>query len=161
MHADIGELTFKELVEELADIQTTRTPAGWPTENAVNKASVERRIMEFVCAPRRVREDDVECKLPIRVEGEGGAEVAGTVRSVGIGGVHVFVGKQFEIGQPVELEIRTQNEYGLKARGNVALLTKDAEGKPHSISISFAQVAGDAAERRVRRLVFELLRHVN
>jgi uncharacterized protein (TIGR02266 family) len=154
---DAMDLT--ELVERLDDLEERRTPVGWTPDDAVERAAIERRIMEMVghVPPGEERRKGVRlpCKLTVKMRSKE-QQVRARVRDIGAGGVFVETDAPWVVGTVVELEVRGNgtDEHGLRVRGEIAWNESD-EG----VGVVFNQTPSSAHERRIRRFVIELLRH--
>ena len=141
-----------------------RTPIGWPTESAVTKSSIERRIIEIVTsgADGEGHGDDSErihCELDIKVRSENRPSVKSSVLDLRPGALFVAVEGAFTVGEPVELEIETDNNYRLRVRANVGWVAHRSKEHPAGIGINFHSVVGESAERKLHRLILELVRN--
>ncbi len=162
---DLAGLSLPELVSRLRDVHTMRTPIGWPTESAVTKSSIERRIIEIVTA--EAGEDGVggeereriHCDVELKVRSENRPSVKSSELDLRPGALFVAVEAPFTVGDPVELEVETDNNYRLRVRGNVGWVAHRSKEHPAGVGITFQSVVGDAAERRLHRLILELLRN--
>jgi Tfp pilus assembly protein PilZ len=158
---ELDGLSLNELAGRLRDVNTTRTPLGWPTANAVTKSTVERRIVDLVA--RRDPEpglvdpnQKLECDLSLKVRSASRPSLTAERVVVQLGGVFVPTDVKMQVGEPVELEITSDSAYKLRVRGNVAWL---AHGDKPGVGIGFQSTVGDSAERRLERLILELVRN--
>src|SRR5688500_10012492 len=108
-HSDLDGLPLAELVSRLRDVDTTRTPLGWPTEQAVTKAALERRIIDLViardCAPPEDEAHRVRCEIQVKLRAADRPSVRAASVTVHPGGVFVPTDADLPIGEPVELEL--------------------------------------------------------
>ena len=156
-HAHLDKMNLLELADRLADLEGRRTPVGWSPEDAVERAAVERRIMEMVgAAPPGAERREVlriPCNVKVRLRSKE-QQVRAKVQDIGVGGVFCATKSAFEQGTHVQIEVRAhESEHGLRVRGTVAW------AKPGGIGISFGELKNADRERRLRRFVLELLRH--
>jgi Tfp pilus assembly protein PilZ len=161
---DLAGLNLPELVGRLRDVHTMRTPIGWPTESAVTKSSIERRIVEIVTAEggengRGETSERIHCDLQVKVRSANGPSVKSSDVDLRPGALFVAADGSFTVGEPVELEIETDNNYRLRVRGNVGWVAHRSKEHPAGVGITFQSVVGDAAERKLHRLILELLRN--
>jgi Tfp pilus assembly protein PilZ len=164
MSDSLNGLSLPELVSRLRDVHTARTPIGWPTDSAVTKSSVERRIFEIVARePVSEEQDDptarIHCDVEVKVRTANRPSVKSSEIDLRSGALFVAVEAPFTVWEPVELEIETENNYRLRVRGNVGWVAHRSAEHPAGVGISFQSVVGDDAERRVHRLVLELVRN--
>lgn len=150
----LDDLEFIALAERLAQVRATRTAEGWGTDNAVTKSSLERRILEVVCAHGVVRQDqsrvDVEHGIEVEVHHKTFESEIATIRP---GGIWIPSRAVFKDGTHAIVKIRTENNYPLKVKCVVRNRPTDPEG----ISVAFENIDG-ASQRRVERLILELLK---
>lgn len=161
---ELAGLNLPELVSRLRDVHTMRTPIGWPTESAITKSSIERRIIEIVTAERNEDGDGaaserIHCDLELKVRSANRPSVVSSDLDLRPGALFVSVEAPFTVGEPVELEVETDNNYRLRVRGNVGWVAQRSKEHPAGVGITFQSVVGDAAERRLHRLILELLRN--
>jgi Tfp pilus assembly protein PilZ len=161
---DLAGLSLPELVSRLRDVHTMRTPIGWPTESAITKSSIERRIIEIVTAERSedgegAASERIHCDLELKVRSGNRPSVVSSDLDLRPGALFVSVEAPFTVGEPVELEVETDNNYRLRVRGNVGWVAHRSKEHPAGVGITFQSVVGDAAERRLHRLILELLRN--
>lgn len=162
---DLAALSLPELATRLRDVHTMRTPVGWPTESAVTKTSIERRIIEIVTTDGHEDSaggDDSErlhCELELKVRSANRPSVKSSELDLRPGALFVAVEAPFTVGEPVELEVETENHYRLRVRGNVGWVAHRSKEHPAGVGITFQSVVGDAAERRLHRLILELVRN--
>lgn len=141
------------LAERLAQVRATKTAEGWGTDNAVIKSSLERRILEVVCAHEPVLDHswvEVEHEIEVEVHHKTFKADIATIRP---GGIWIPSRAVFTDGTHAIVKIRTENDYPLKVKCVVRNRPTDPEG----ISIAFENVDG-ASQRRVERLILELLK---
>lgn len=162
---DLAALSLPELASRLRDVHTMRTPIGWPTESAVTKSSIERRIIEIVTAeagdanPAGQDGERIHCELELKVRSGNRPSVKSSDLDLRPGALFVVVEAPFTVGEPVELEIETENNYKLRVRGNVGWVAQRSTEHPAGVGITFQSVVGDAAERRLHRLILELVQN--
>lgn len=160
-HAALDELDLSELVDRLDDLEQRRTPVGWTPEDAVERVAIERRIMELVGGkpPHQERRRSVRlpCDMTIKLRSKH-KSVRAQVGDIGPGGVFVMTDVGFDVGTPVEIEVRasSSDEHGLRVRGEIAWCGADEKV---GVGVSFKNRPTAAYERRLRRFIIELLRH--
>lgn len=159
-HAALDELDLAELVDRLDDLEQRRTPVGWTPEDAVERIAIERRIMELVGGKppgeERRRSVRLPCDMSIRLRSKH-KSVRANVGDIGPGGVFVRTDVVFDVGTPVEIEVRAaSDEHGLRVRGEIAWC---GVNEKVGVGISFKNRPTAAYERRLRRFIIELLRH--
>lgn len=160
-HPELERLDLRQLVDRLDDLEDRRTPVGWSPDDAVEKAAVERRIMQLVghVPPGEERRSGVRlsCEMSVRMRTRN-LSVRAQVTDIGAGGVFVTTDTDFTVGTVVELEVRGSgtDEHGLRVRGEVAWI---APGNGGGVGVCFNQTPTSAHEQRIRRFVIELLRH--
>lgn len=158
MHTELDAMPLPDLVEMLHDLEGRRTPVGWTPDDAVQKAAIERRIIEVVAAsPDGDGDSDVQrltTDLTIKLRSKEQSVKAG-VKHVGTGGVFVSCGGDWIVGTHVELQVRGSGseEHGLRVRGKIHRISGDG------VYVSFDEQPSDAHERRLRRFILELMRH--
>jgi len=159
---ELESMDLSELVDRLDDLEERRTPVGWSPDDAVERAAVERRIMELVGqvppGEERRRGVRLSCELSVKMRSKEQA-VRAKVRDIGIGGVFIETDADWLIGTVVELEVRGSgtDEHGLRVRGEITWT--QTEGDLKGVGVVFNQTPSSAHERRIRRFVIELLRH--
>lgn len=161
---DLAALSLPELVSRLRDVHTMRTPIGWPTESAVTKSSIERRIVEIVTTDgaedvQGEESERIHCDIDLKVRSGNRPSVTSSTLDLRPGALFVAVDAPFTIGEPVELEVETDNNYRLRVRGNVGWVAQRSKEHPAGVGITFQSVVGDQAERKLHRLIIELLRN--
>lgn len=161
----LAGLGLPELVSRLRDVHTMRTPIGWPTESAVTKSSIERRIIEIVTGADGVTDgptaaaERIPCDIDLKVRTANRPSVTSSNLDLRPGALFVAVEAPFTVGEPVELEVETENNYRLRVRGNVGWVAHRSKEHPAGVAITFQSVVGDAAERKLHRLILELVRN--
>ena len=159
MHPEIDGMPLPDLVERLHDLEGRRTPVGWTPDDAVQKAAIERRIIEVVAASPSGDEEPADVLLPtdltVKLRSKE-QSVKAEVKHVGIGGVFVSTDSDWVVDTHIELQVRGagSDEHGLRVRGKIHRMTK-GEG----VYVSFDEQPSDAHERRLRRFILELMRH--
>lgn len=146
-------LQLTALAEQLAQVRATRTAEGWGTDNAVTKSTLERRILEVVCA----HGDHLDASL-VEVEHDIAVEVhnitiEAEIAAVRPGGIWIPSKSTFADGTTALVRIRTENNYPLK----VKCVVRNRAGDRPGISCAFENLDG-ASQRRVERLILELLK---
>lgn len=161
----VGREEFKQLVDELEDLETRRSGSGGfaNPEDAARRVTIERRLMELVTTeiPRDERRDHVRlpCDLWVQVRHRT-EQKPGMVVDVGAGGVFVETALEAPMGDLVDLEIERRPgtlDHGLRVRGKVAWASATRKTGRAGLGIAFVS-ADEASERRLRRFVIELLR---
>jgi Tfp pilus assembly protein PilZ len=164
MNQTLEGLTLPELVSRLRDVHTMRTPMGWPTDSAVTKSSIEHAIVDLVARrpPSEGHDDPAEripCDHEVKLRAANRASVKSSQVDLRVGGVFVATDAAFTVGEPVELELELDSVYRLKSGGTVGWSAQASASTVAGIGISFNSVVGDAAERRLEKLVLELLKY--
>jgi hypothetical protein len=151
-HAHLQTMSLPELAERLEDLDQRRTPVGWSPEDAVERASVERHIVELVSTQGAGA--SIPCDYDIRLRSKE-TQIAATVREIKPGGLVIIAEGKWIPGTHVEMQIRqdASDEHGLRARGIVAGAEKGV------VIVSVAEQPSDAHERRLNRFILELVRH--
>jgi hypothetical protein len=153
MHADFATMSLPELADRLEDLDGRRTPIGWTPDDAVERAHVERCILDLI-AQEPGDGARLPCALAIHLRSKERA-VRATVRAIGAGGVWVETDDGWIPGTHVEMQVRgnASEEHGLRVRGVVTAFEAGAA------RVSVAEQPSEAHERRLRRFVLELIRH--
>ena len=153
MDASIESLALPELVDRLEDLDDRRTPVGWSPDDAVTKASIERRILALV-SEKSPSAAPLACRMAIRLRSKE-QTVEATVRELGTGGIRIDVDGTWIVGTHVEMQFNqsTSDEHGLRARGIISRV--DAG----SVLVRVDEQPSEAHERRLQRFVLELVRH--
>jgi hypothetical protein len=155
MHADYAQMTLPQLADHLEDLDGRRTPVGWSPEDAVERATLERMILDLVSLETPPDSaETIRCDLEIKVRSKEQSQ-DGTVRGLAHGGILVDVNGSWVVGTHVDMQVRQSaaDEHGLRARGVVVGM----DGRVARISV--AEQPSEAHERRLRRFVLELIRH--
>lgn len=152
MNAEFETMTLPELADRLEDLDGRRTPVGWTPEDAVERASVERCILDMIS--RDGRGEVLHCPMEVTMRSKERSARA-IVRGMGAGGLLVETDDQWIPGTHVELRVDgvDYDEHGLRVRG---IVTGHERG---AVRVSVAQQPSEAHERRLRRFVLELIRH--
>ena len=143
-----------DLAEQLARVRATRTAEGWGTDHAVTKSTLERRILEVVCAygdPLDASYVEVEHDIEIEVNKRTIEVESAVVRP---GGIWIPSNISVADGTHAVLKIRTENNYPLK----VKCVVRSRPGDMPGIACAFENLDG-ASQRRVERLILELLKN--
>jgi hypothetical protein len=161
---DLDSLTLIELVGRLRDVHTMRTPLGWPTEQAVTKSHVERRIMNLITRVEPVPIEDpaqrLTCELRVKLRSANRPSVTAERVTLQVGGLFIETGTVIDVGEPVEVEVTGDDgTVRLRARGKVGFRAHGKPGQPAGVCVSFTSVVGDSAERRLERMVLELVKN--
>jgi Tfp pilus assembly protein PilZ len=162
LNAEIESLDLVALVDRLADLEQRRAPVGWSRTEAVERVTIERRIMSLVGAippegEERRRSVRLPCHVTVHLRSKQHT-VRAEVDDIGTGGVFVRTHADFPVGTEVEMEVigADAEDLGVKVRGEVAWRsTKHRVG----VGVSFRNRPTAAHERQLRRFVIELLRH--
>jgi hypothetical protein len=154
MNAEFATLTLPELADRLEDLDGRRTPVGWTPEDAVERASLERCILEIVAAEAGGATPSLPCPMEVRLRSKERA-VTATIREIGPGGIIITTDDRWVVGTHVEIQVRQHDsdEHGLRVRGVIRDFERGAA------RISVAEQPSEAHERRLRRFILELLRH--
>ena len=128
---------------------------GWSPQNAVVRSTIERRFTEMVSGA--AGDEAIKVSLEARLKVEDHKPVEGKITRFGGIGLFFATSKQIDAGQAVDLEVRRGDDQRLRVRGEVV------EGNSPSLSEPGVRIkltaASEADERRVHRLLHELLRH--
>jgi hypothetical protein len=155
LHAVLDELDLGQLADRWIDVESTRTPVGWSPENAVVRATIERRFTEMVCTAGGG--ESINVALDARLKVDDHKPVEGRITRFGGIGVFFATSKQIEAGATVDLEVRRGDDQRLRVRGAVIEGNSSKLAEP-GVRLKLA-AANPAEERRVHRLLHELLRH--
>src|SRR4051812_18600888 len=101
MHADYNQMTLPELADHLEDLDGRRTPVGWSPEDAVERATLERLILDLLAkeSPPDSAES-IRCDLAIKVRSKEQSQRA-TVRGLAHGGILVDLDGAWVVGTHV------------------------------------------------------------
>jgi hypothetical protein len=155
LHALLAELDPGQLAERWIDVESTRTPVGWSPKDAQVRATIERRFREMVCSADG--SEAIPVALEARLKVEDRKPVEGTITRFGEIGVFFATSKQIEAGTAVDVEIRRGDDQRLRVRGKVVEGNSSKRSEP-GVRLKL-QADNPAEERRVGRLLHELLRH--
>jgi hypothetical protein len=157
---------FADLVEELVDLETERTDGGGGLSgtSAARRTRIERRLMHLLCVEIEADERRSSIRVPtnltvmvrIGINPEG---FTAKLTNVGVGGAYIDVPLLARVGDDVQVTVERRRgslEHGFQLRGRVAWLAIH-DGRSRGFGINF-QTATEADERRLRRLVLDLLR---
>ena len=152
-HAHLQQLSLPELADRLEDLDHRRTPVGWSPDDAVERASIMRCILEMVSSTGSDA-GGMPCELEIKLRNKEQI-LAASVREVRPGGLIVLVDGDWVKGTHVEMQVVgvVEDEHGLRARGIVAKVDRG------EVLVSVAEQPSEAHERRLRRFLLELVRH--
>jgi Tfp pilus assembly protein PilZ len=157
---------FSQLVDELIELEQERTGTGvggLSGERAAERARIERRLMHLLCAEIATDERRGSIRVPtnLGVHIKAGASAArGKLTNVGVGGAFIESEVPAAFGDEVLVTVergRDSFEHTFQLRGRVAWLSANDGRRVAGFGVSFA-TASDAEERRLRRLVLDLLR---
>jgi Tfp pilus assembly protein PilZ len=158
---------FSQLVDELVELEHERTASGVPGlsgERAAQRARIERRLMHLLCAEIAADERRGSIRVPtnlgVQVTLGPAAAATGKLTNVGVGGAFIATSVPATVGDEVLVTVergRDSFEHTFQLRGRVAWLASNDGRRVTGFGVSFA-TATDAEERRLRRLVLDLLR---
>ncbi len=159
---------FSALVDELVDLEQERTgtgtgAAGLSGERAARRARIERRLMFLLCTEIAADERRSSIRVPtnLTVQVKSGSESAsGKLTNVGVGGAFIDSPLPVKNGDEIAVVVergRSSMEHSFQLRGQVAWLANADGRRCAGFGVSFT-TASDADERRLRRLVLDLLR---
>lgn len=159
----MGEMSFQDMVEFLAELYQDREPSA--VDLAMKRSQLERELMIRLGAapPTAERRAFVRVPghLPVKLH-VGGEEVGGTVYDLGEGGVRVRAVMAPPMGATVELEMlphpATRDMHPARAEGMVSWL-RALDNHGFELGLRFTDDT-DSHRRRMRRVVIELLRAV-
>jgi hypothetical protein len=155
LHSMLASLDAGQLADRWIDVESTRTPVGWSPKDAVVRATIERRFREMVCAADG--SESIKVALEARLKVEDKKPVEGTITRFGGIGLFFATSKQIDAGTAIDLEIRRGDDQRLRVRGQVIEGNSTKLAEP---GVRIKLIAGnEAEERRVGRLLHELLRH--
>jgi hypothetical protein len=157
----MGEMSFGEMVEFLAELYQDREPSG--VGLAMRRSQVERELMIQLGAspPTAERRQCVRVPghLPVKLH-VGGEEVGGTIYDLGEGGVRLRAVMSPPIGATVDLEMlphpATRDLHPARAEAMVTWL-RPVENHGFELGLRFTDDT-ESNRRRMRRVVIELLR---
>jgi Tfp pilus assembly protein PilZ len=156
---------FSELVDELAELEVERTGTGvgLSGERAARRTRIERRLMHLMCVDIGVDERRSSIRVPtnlvVRLKAAGHV-ATGKMTNVGAGGAFIEVALPVAVRDDVLVTIErppASLEHSFQLRGRVAWLASADGRRCAGFGMSFA-AASDADERRLRRLVLDVLR---
>lgn len=154
---------FKSLVEELEDIELRRTGTGGfaSVDDGSRRQHIERRLIELLTTElerdERRRFARVPCELWVKVR-TGAEEKPGLIVDLGAGGLFVETALRAGSADAVEVEVdRRSGEQPLRLRGKVAWSAETRKTGRAGLGIVFS-ASDEGTERRLRRLILELLR---
>jgi Tfp pilus assembly protein PilZ len=157
---------FSQLVDELVELEQERTAPGsegLSGERAVQRSRIERRLMHLLCAEIAADERRGSIRVPTNLGVQvklGAAAAAGKLTNVGVGGAFIESEVPAALGDEVAVTVergRDSFEHTFVLRGRVAWLSANDGRRVAGFGVAFA-TATDAEERRLRRLVLDLLR---
>ncbi len=151
----LDELDIGQLADRWIDVESTRTPVGWSPDDARVRSTIERRFTEMVCAAEGG--ESITVSLEARLKVEDHKPVEGKITRFGGIGVFFATSKQIDVGAAVDLEVRRGDDQRLRVRGVVVEGNSSKLPEP-GVRLKLA-AANPAEERRVHRLLHELLRH--
>jgi hypothetical protein len=155
---------FAELVDQLADLERERqasSPLG--AEAAARRAQIEHRLMHLLSTDSNPDERRSSIRVPsqlwVQVR-KGGEVVRGRLSNVGTGGAYVDIAMAAQIGDEVTVTVERQRgaaDGGLMLRAQVAWLAASDGRSCKGFGVAFCAY-GETDERRLRRLLLDLLR---
>jgi hypothetical protein len=159
----VDQMSFEELIHTLAMFEQDREPSD--VDRAIQRSTVERRLMTILSAGRAVDERRqavrVPGHVPVRLLIEG-AELKAEVRDLGEGGVGVRSRFAPPEGATLDIELRPKMVQALvhppRAQAVVAWVRPAGEAG-YDVGLSFIG-HDEGHRRRMRRLVLELLRRL-
>ncbi len=153
-HAEIEKMSLPQLADRLEDLDGRRTPVGWVPEDAVERATIERCILQLVAAEDTGGNKPMACNMEVKLRSK---EQTVTARVIGIGhgGMRIDAPSKWVVGTHVEMQVKAteSDELGLRVRGVI----REIHGA--QLRISVAEQPSEGHERRLRRFVVELIRH--
>jgi hypothetical protein len=155
MHGDYDQMTLPQLADHLEDLDGRRTPVGWSPEDAGERATLERLILDLVSKETPPDSSEtIRCDLEIKMRSKEQSQ-RGVVRGLAHGGILIEVDGSWVVGTHVEMQVlqSAADEHGLRARGIVTRI----DGRVAKVSVS--EQPSEGHERRLRRFVLELIRH--
>lgn len=152
-NTDLDDLDLTDLADRLAHVRATRTNKGFGMNDAVAKASLERRIMEKVTDTEAVDASKllIDHAIALSVRNR---KLESDVSEIRAGGLFIPGKSTFKAGSQGVVEIKAENDFRLK----VKCVVRDAEGEEHGIWVAFPSL-DESSKRRVSRLILELLKN--
>jgi PilZ domain len=154
----VEELSFSELVQELAQYEHESGPAD--LEKAIRRRSIDARLMRLLST--EVPGD--ERRASVRVPGElpvklhvGDKTLDGTIVDLGEGGLRVHLAGDGVDGEAVEVELDSPDPQ--HARATAKVQWKKPRDAGIDVGLHFVTQA-EPHRRRLRRLVLEILRRM-
>jgi hypothetical protein len=155
LRATLASLDALQLADRWIDVESTRTPVGWSPQNAIIRSTIERRFTEMLCSAAGSEAIKVDVEARLKVEDK--KPVEGKITRFGGIGLFFATTKQIDAGTTVDLEVKRGDDQRMRVRGEVIEGNSNALPEP-GIRIRL-QSGNEADERRVHRLLAELLRH--
>jgi hypothetical protein len=162
-HSELDLLNLTELTSRLRDVHTHRTPLGWPTDDAVTKSAIERRIVDLVTRRDPQPVDDpahrITCELDVKLSTANRPAIRARKITVLPGSLFIETDDQIALGEPVEVEISMEGSHRLRGRGVIGYQAHGKSGRNAGLGIGFTTVVGESNERRLERLILELIKN--
>ncbi|HEY2748486.1 MAG TPA: PilZ domain-containing protein [Polyangia bacterium] len=154
----VEELSFSELVQELAQYEHESGPAD--LEKAIRRRSIDARLMRLLSSdlPGDERRASVRVPgdLPVKLH-VGDKTLEGTIVDLGEGGMRVHLASDGIEGDTIDVELDSPDPQ--HARATAKVQWKKARDAGFDIGLHFATQA-EPHRRRLRRLVLEILRRM-
>ncbi len=153
MQTELDSMSLPELADRLEAMDDRRTPVGWSPEDAVERATIERVIVDLISATPVPGAVPLTCDVSIHLRSKE-QTVTARIREIRTGGIYVDTEGKWVVGTHVEMHVRGSgfDDHEVRARGVVIAV---AEG---AVLVSVAEQPSEAHERRLRRFLMELLR---
>ncbi len=155
---------FMGLVEQLADLEQERTgTGGLSSDAAARRTRVERRLMGLLCAEIPADERRASLRVPTNMTVTvhmGPSAAQARMVDIGVGGAFIEGGLAATIGTDVVISVERPSgslEHGFQLRAKVAWLGASDPRRRGGFGASFTSTT-EADERRLRRLILQLLR---
>ena len=154
----VEELSFSELVQELAQFEHDSGPAD--LEKAIRRRSIDARLMRLLSTelPGDERRASVRVPgdLPVKLH-VGDKTLDGTIVDLGEGGMRVHLAQDGIEGDAVDVELDSPDPQ--HARATAKVQWKKAGESGVDVGLHFTTQA-EPHRRRLRRLVLEILRRM-
>ncbi len=154
----VEELSFSELVQELAQFEQDSGPAD--LEKAIRRRSIDARLMRLLSAelPGDERRASVRVPgdLPVKLH-VGDKTLDGTIVDLGEGGMRVHLATDGIEGDAIDVELDSPDPQ--HARATAKVQWKKPRDAGFDVGLQFTTQA-EPHRRRMRRLVLEILRRM-
>jgi hypothetical protein len=154
MQTELDSLSLPELADRLEAMDDRRTPVGWSPEDAVERASIERVIVDLISAAPVPGAPALTSDVAIHIRSKE-QTIEARIREIRTGGIYVDTDAKWVRNTHVDMHIRGSgfDDHNVRARG---VITKVDDG---AVLVSVSEQPSESHERRLRRFLMELLRH--